>query len=849
MSSHSRSVGADAGGRQSMISGNATGFNNEPFQQSYPVYRESNTTNVSLLFPQENEYRTGYPSPVGTPLEFHYTPGTQAAVDYFYTPAALPAQVVADHRFSVPQPERAFATGYPQTATVDGRPSVGPVDWDSLGGYPGAPLQSAEQTQGFARPSVAPAPYYPQTVTVDGRPSVGPVDWDSLGGYAGAALHPVGQRQGLAKPSIAPALHYPQTTTVDGRPSVGSVDWASPGGYTGAPLQSTDQTYGLAGPSVAPAQPFPQTATAGGRLATNTVESSLDIAWKDYERGVYSDYSGSPEFTAFSGYGARPEYMPPEYMPYEEQEYQPHQVPEQRGPTASGFPREGRPGSSRRRHNSAPPSPNRDNDELIPGTVDSTRSFLPGVGHTPHGPSGPGTDAHAQPMYGGPVETMPGNAFARQAAQFAPPVPIVAPQGNSAERFEIGTPPQPPVPIVVPQGNFVEGFEIGMPPHPAVDVTRVPTYPRGAMPSPGDVPLELPALAGTNRLEIYDHSGFERGQQVCINPGGTTEEIHFIVAFGSIIVSSPLTYHHRAGEIVRPIRWVPRDYVPVGPWTPWHNQGGRAETQPRRSPVDAHTLSGRETRPPAPASEHASDSGAAQRRDRMRDPMADALQLIKAVRGGDMNDRGGTFRIDARADVPLFVERLGFTVWVASVKSAWGLPVTWQETSERQCAEFLRVFPSKLKKEEHTVAWLAIAQEEAYRSLLKEERWRDACQYALAKLSASFDFSLAPSEAMTALLRVSQGSLGAKEYMSEFNRKLTIVQTRRGGAPVSDREKVDIFNAGANGQLKQKLVELGMTELRRLGRPAGSDPVSVLSWDLCSQAVEVCAATAGATHL
>ena len=75
-----------------MISGNATGFNNEPFQQSYPVYRESNTANVSLLFPQENEYRTGYPSPVGTPLEFHYTPGTQAAVEHFYPPAALPAQ-------------------------------------------------------------------------------------------------------------------------------------------------------------------------------------------------------------------------------------------------------------------------------------------------------------------------------------------------------------------------------------------------------------------------------------------------------------------------------------------------------------------------------------------------------------------------------------------------------------------------------------------------------------------------------------------------------------------------------------------------------------------------------------
>ena len=133
--------------------------------------------------------------------------------------------------------------------------------------------------------SVAPAPYYPQTVTVDGRPSVGPVDWDSLGGYAGAALHPVGQRQGLAKPSIAPALHYPQTTTVDGRPSVGSVDWASPGGYTGAPLQSTDQTYGLAGPSVAPAQPFPQTATAGGRLADVVATRARVLAQQLRRRG------------------------------------------------------------------------------------------------------------------------------------------------------------------------------------------------------------------------------------------------------------------------------------------------------------------------------------------------------------------------------------------------------------------------------------------------------------------------------------------------------------------------------------------------------------------------------------
>ena len=80
-----------------MISGNATGFNNEPFQQSYPVYRESNTANVSLEFAQENEMRGAYPSPVGTPVALSYNGGVdlqhwQTSSMQFSQVPALPAQ-------------------------------------------------------------------------------------------------------------------------------------------------------------------------------------------------------------------------------------------------------------------------------------------------------------------------------------------------------------------------------------------------------------------------------------------------------------------------------------------------------------------------------------------------------------------------------------------------------------------------------------------------------------------------------------------------------------------------------------------------------------------------------------
>ena len=134
--------------------------------------------------------------------------------------------------------------------------------------------------------------------------------------------------------------------------------------------------------------------------------------------------------------------------------------------------------------------------------------------------------------------------------------------------------------------------------------------------------------------------------------------------------------------------------------------------------------------------------------------MADALKIIQAVRGGDGPDRDAgsrneSFRIDARADVPLFVERLGFAVWVSSLKAIWGMPVTWAEASEKQCQEFLRVFPSKLKQESHSIAWLALAQEESHRALVVAGKYREASEAAVNKLSAAFDYSMSASDAKT----------------------------------------------------------------------------------------------------
>ena len=96
--------------------------------------------------------------------------------------------------------------------------------------------------------------------------------------------------------------------------------------------------------------------------------------------------------------------------------------------------------------------------------------------------------------------------------------------------------------------------------HPNSAVMHVP----GAVLLPGDVPLDRPALAGSNRIEVPDSSSFRQGRRLVINPGGPNEETHYVVAFGSIIIGSPLTFDHRAGEIVRPVNDEPPAGLPLG---------------------------------------------------------------------------------------------------------------------------------------------------------------------------------------------------------------------------------------------------------------------------------------------
>ena len=89
---------------------------NEPIpflQNAMPhqnMHRESVAANASFEFRQENEYRGTYPSPVGTPVAFHYDGMSSQLLaqpalmnDNTAGGLALPAQVVADRRLSVPQ--------------------------------------------------------------------------------------------------------------------------------------------------------------------------------------------------------------------------------------------------------------------------------------------------------------------------------------------------------------------------------------------------------------------------------------------------------------------------------------------------------------------------------------------------------------------------------------------------------------------------------------------------------------------------------------------------------------------------------------------------------------------------
>ena len=93
--------------------------------------------------------------------------------------------------------------------------------------------------------------------------------------------------------------------------------------------------------------------------------------------------------------------------------------------------------------------------------------------------------------------------------------------------------------------------------HNSTDSSAPPAAPPGLSDASLDQTLLSPAVAGSNRIEIPNSSAFTKGQQVLINPGQPTQEVHVVVAFGSLILRDNLKYDHRAGEVVRPANGEP----------------------------------------------------------------------------------------------------------------------------------------------------------------------------------------------------------------------------------------------------------------------------------------------------
>ena len=60
--------------------------------------------------------------------------------------------------------------------------------------------------------------------------------------------------------------------------------------------------------------------------------------------------------------------------------------------------------------------------------------------------------------------------------------------------------------------------------------------------------MTMDAPAGSQALEVASTNGFSIGDNIVINPGGTTEETNTITGFGSIFLQTPLQFDHFAGE-------------------------------------------------------------------------------------------------------------------------------------------------------------------------------------------------------------------------------------------------------------------------------------------------------------
>ena len=56
--------------------------------------------------------------------------------------------------------------------------------------------------------------------------------------------------------------------------------------------------------------------------------------------------------------------------------------------------------------------------------------------------------------------------------------------------------------------------------------------------------------AGSSEIDVASTDGFNVGDTIIINPGGSNEETNQIIGFGSFILDSPLQFDHEAGEPV-----------------------------------------------------------------------------------------------------------------------------------------------------------------------------------------------------------------------------------------------------------------------------------------------------------
>eukprot|EP00929_Paragymnodinium_shiwhaense_P006872 TRINITY_DN110825_c0_g1_i1.p1 TRINITY_DN110825_c0_g1~~TRINITY_DN110825_c0_g1_i1.p1 ORF type:complete len:1225 (-),score=222.94 TRINITY_DN110825_c0_g1_i1:89-3763(-) len=136
---------------------------------------------------------------------------------------------------------------------------------------------------------------------------------------------------------------------------------------------------------------------------------------------------------------------------------------------------------------------------------------------------------------------------------------------------------------------------------PAVLVTPTVVYQTepAPAPAPGPAPaspagsgtwLLTDTQAGEVKLHVEDVSEFKVGDGVIINPGGQTEEYRKVARFGSIIVSMPLEFDHKAGEPIVPAEDIPPAPPSPGPWAQLGDKPGELILSGEEGDGSAHCL-------------------------------------------------------------------------------------------------------------------------------------------------------------------------------------------------------------------------------------------------------------------